>query len=80
MQETPTNPVTNLLNQWPSMQTVYEDALAADPDLKRIAVYRWFKRGSVPPRFWEALLEGAARRKVTVTAKDFIAAHAERAA
>jgi len=62
------------------MPTVYEDALAANPDLKRIAVHRWFKRGSVPSRYWQALLAGAARRNINVTAGDFIAAHAERAA
>jgi hypothetical protein len=73
-------PATKILNLWPSRQAVYQDALAADPTLDMVAVHRWHQRGSIPPRFWRALLDGAAKRNVAVTADDFVAAHAERAA
>jgi hypothetical protein len=80
MQETSPHPVTNLLKRWPSRQAVHDDARAADDALDIVAVHRWYQRGSVPSRYWQALLAGAARRNMSVTADDFIAAHAERAA
>jgi hypothetical protein len=74
------NPVTKILNEWPSRQAVHDDARAADDAIDIVAVHRWHQRGSIPARYWQALLAGAERRNLAVTASDLIAAHAERAA
>lgn len=74
------HPVTKLLSNWPTRQAVHEDARAADADLEMVAVHRWFQRGSVPSRYWRALLDGAAARGLSVIAEDFVAAHATGAA
>lgn len=69
-------PVTQILAKWPSRRAVLDDARAADPDLQMVAVHRWFKRGSVPPRHWTALMAGAKRRKLGVSLADMAFAHA----
>lgn len=69
-------PVITLLERWPSRQAVYADAIAADPDLDQVAVHRWFQRGSIPVKYWSALIEGSRGRDNPVTADDLIAAHA----
>lgn len=75
------HPVTKLLSNWPTRQAVHEDARTADADLDMIAVHRWFQRGSIPARYWQALIDGARRRSLEIGADDFVAAHApERAA
>jgi hypothetical protein len=80
MQETPEHPVTKILKAWPSRQAVLTDARMVEPSLELVAVHRWFQRGSVPSRYWRALLIGAERRNIAVTVDDLMAAHAERAA
>lgn len=55
---------SEILARWPDRQAVYEDASAADPNLKPIAVYRWERRGMIPPRHWSALVDGAGKRQI----------------
>ena len=69
------NPVFTLLLRWPDRQAVHADAMAADPDLDQVAVHRWFQRGSIPVKYWAALIEGSSKREKPVTADDLIAAH-----
>ena len=69
------HPVIAILQKWPDRRSVWEDARAADDALAVVAVHRWFQRGSVPAKFWQALLDGAARRGVRVTADDVVRAH-----
>jgi hypothetical protein len=69
------NPVTKLLNLWPDRQSVYADAVDADPSLNMVAVHRWFQRGSVPAKYWSALISGAQRREINLTADDVVLAH-----
>ena len=68
--------VLDLLAQWPDRNAVFEDARAADPALKIVAVHRWFQRGSVPSKFWAALVAGAGRRGLSVSADHLMHAHA----
>jgi len=56
--------IVDILSRWPSRRAVYEDALVADPELDMIAVHRWFQRGSLPPKYDHALLDGADRRGI----------------
>jgi hypothetical protein len=74
------HPVTQILNLWPTRQAVLEDVRAASPEIDMVAVHRWFQRGSVPARYWRALLEGAAKRGIAATADDLAAAHAQEGA
>jgi hypothetical protein len=74
MQDTHT--VTTILEQWPSRQAVLEDARAARPDLDLFAVHRWHQRGSIPSRYWAALIAGAKRRGVKIGINDLAEAHA----
>lgn len=74
------NPVTKLLGHWPSRRDVFDDARAVYPDLDMVAVHRWFQRGRIDARYWQALIDGAAKRGKTVTAADFVAAHGMRGA
>ena len=67
--------VHQMLSLWPDRRAVLDDARKLDPDLDLVAVHRWFQRGSVPGRFWAALLEGALHRGVQITAEDFVRAH-----
>lgn len=69
------NPIVKILNLWPDRQSVYADAVAADPDLNMVAVHRWFQRGSVPAKYWSALISGAQRREINLTADDVVLAH-----
>jgi hypothetical protein len=71
---------TDLLNIWPSRRDVFDDARAVYPDLDMVAVHRWFQRGRIDARYWQALIDGAAKRGVKVSAADFAAAHAIRSA
>jgi hypothetical protein len=70
--------VIGILRLWPDRASVWEDARVADETLSIVAVHRWFQRGSVPARYWKALLAGAKRRGLAVTADDLVAAHAVR--
>ena len=67
--------VYHILSLWPHRRAVLDDARKLDPDLDIVAVHRWFQRGSVPGRFWAALLEGALHRGLPITAEDFVMAH-----
>lgn len=67
--------VYHILSMWPDRRAVLDDARKLDQGLDLVAVHRWFQRGSVPGRFWGALLEGAHHRGVQITAEDFVKAH-----
>lgn len=69
------NPVVKILSMWPDRQAVYADAVAADPSLNMVAVHRWFQRGSVPAKYWSALIAGAKRREIDLSADDVVLAH-----
>jgi hypothetical protein len=71
------HPVISLLSRWPSRQAVCEDARAADPNLDPVAVHRWFQRRSVPSRYWAALMDGAARRAIALSADEIVRAHSD---
>jgi hypothetical protein len=70
------HPVIKILAHWPSRQAVLDDARNASADLDLFAVHRWFQRGSIPSRYWTALLDGASRRGLPVRLDDFASAHA----
>lgn len=72
------NPVVKILSMWPDRQAVYTDAVAADPSLNMVAVHRWFQRASVPPKYWSALIAGARRRNIDLTADDVVLAHSSK--
>jgi hypothetical protein len=69
------HPVEKILTLWPSRSAVLDDARAAAADLDLFAVHRWFQRRAVPSRYWVALLDGAQKRGIAVSAQDFAAAH-----
>jgi hypothetical protein len=69
------SPVQNLLSRWPDRQSLHVDARRADADLKMVAVHRWFSRGSVPAKYWHALLSGAESRGIALTADELARAH-----
>ena len=56
--------IISILSRWPSRRAVHEDALLANPELDPVAVHRWFQRGSLPPKYDVALLQGADRRGI----------------
>jgi hypothetical protein len=68
--------VARILALWPGRADILEDARAASADLDLYAVHRWCQRGAVPSGYWRALLDGAARRGIPLTADDFVDAHA----
>lgn len=67
--------VTEILNQWPD-----REAVAADAGVEPIAVYRWEKRGRIPGKHYLALLRGAKRRELNVTADDLVRTSPQEAA
>lgn len=68
--------VVEILCKWPDRQAVHEDASRADTSLNMVAVHRWFQRGNVPAKYWSALMDGAKRRGIAVTAEDIVSASA----
>ena len=70
------HPIIRILNRWPSRRDVHHDARAAEPGLDIVAVHRWFQRGSVPPKFDGALLEGAERRGIGLHPMELVRARA----
>lgn len=70
------HPVVEVLGRWEDRRAILADARAEDPSLDLIAVHRWVQRRSVPPRYWQALIAGASRRGLGVTAEDLARAHA----
>lgn len=68
--------VSSLLDLCGTRQQVLKDAQCVDPELSQVAVHRWHQRGSVPPKYWQAIIEGAAKRAAGVTAEDFTLVHA----
>jgi hypothetical protein len=71
------NTVTSILSEWPDRAAVHVDACAADAELDLVAVHRWFQRGSVPVRYWPALIDGARRRGIDLDADRLLAAHSD---
>ena len=69
------HPVKTLLEKCGSRQEVLADARAVDADLDLVAVHRWHQRGSVPPKYWLALVDGARKRRAKVRVDDFAHAH-----
>jgi hypothetical protein len=68
--------VVEILCKWPDRQAVHEDASCADTSLSMVAIHRWFQRGNVPAKYWSALIDGAKRRGIAVTAEDIVSASA----
>lgn len=68
--------VQDLLAKWPDRSAVFDDARCADQSLKMIAVHRWFQRGSISSKYWAALVAGAERRRLGVSAEALMHAHA----
>jgi hypothetical protein len=67
--------VIDILARWPDREAVHADASLGDPALQPIAVYRWERRRSIPPRHWTALVAGAKRRRFKVTMEELAQAH-----
>lgn len=57
---------------WPSKEAVRDDARAANPDLKTVAVDRWARRGRIPGPYFSALAKGAERRGIDVTLDEIV--------
>ncbi len=51
-----------IMNFWPSARV-----LSADIGAKHANVLKWRQRDSIPPEFWEPLIEAAERREIPVT-------------
>ena len=76
---TMSTPVKTLLSKCGSRQEVLADARTVDPDLDLVAVHRWHQRGSIPPKYWLAIVSGAKRRGNAVSVDDLAKAHAPEA-
>lgn len=70
-----TNRVVTMLTKWPDRRALWEDVRRTEPDLALVAVHRWYKRGSVPPKYWAAILSAAEARGITLTAEEIVRAH-----
>lgn len=70
------NSVSDILRRWPDRAAILADVLVVDGDLRLVAIHRWFQRDAVPAKYWEALLAGALKRGIPVTAADMVSAHA----
>lgn len=68
--------VPELLSEWPDRHAIHADAKAADEQLDIVAVHRWFQRGSIPVKYWTALIEGGVRRGLNIDADRLLASHA----
>jgi hypothetical protein len=76
MQANDTHPVRSIISLWPSRSAVLHDAQKVAPDLDLVAVHRWWQRGVIPSRYWQALLIGASARGIAIDAAAFTDAHA----
>ena len=79
--------VKSILERWPSREAIHEDVTfqpeGADEDgcehpVLKGAIHRWFHRDAVPARYWQALLDGAKRRGIDLTAEELALAHDRR--
>ncbi|GGF56510.1 hypothetical protein GCM10007301_15220 [Azorhizobium oxalatiphilum] len=59
--------VRDLMALWPSLS-----AFAADTAAGYEAVRQWFKRQSIPVRYWPAVIEGAAQREIGGVTSDLL--------
>lgn len=66
----------DILALWPDRRSIWDDARAANPKLEFVAVHRWFQRGRIPADYWSALLTGARKREIILTADELANAHA----
>lgn len=48
------------------------EALAADIGESGVLVRQWRNRGSIPARYWQRIIDAAARREGAITWTDFI--------
>lgn len=55
--------IHDIFQIWPSIKQ-----MAADLDQVPDTVYRWRKKGVIPPHVWPELIERAAKREVLLTA------------
>ena len=68
------DPVLTILKRWPDRDAVLADARTHNASLAAIAVYRWFKRKSIPIEYWNALVEGAERRGLSLSHAELVEA------
>jgi hypothetical protein len=54
------------------------EALAADIDESGVTVRQWRNRKSIPPRYWQKIIEAAAKRKRKLSLADFMPRESER--
>lgn len=52
------------------------EAMAADINVPGVTVRQWRNRGNVPPRYWQAIIDAAAKRGGNLTLAQFIPAEA----
>ncbi len=64
----------------PQIQTIFEawggnaEQLAADIGESGVTVRQWRRRNSIPPRYWNRIIDAAARRGKVVTLEQFLPA------
>lgn len=68
--------VKTALEKWNARADVLADAKSVDPELDLFAVHRWFQRGRIPGKYWNALANGAKNRGLKVSLHDIADAHA----
>jgi hypothetical protein len=54
--------LTDVFDIWPSLAE-----MARDIGIEYQTVAKWSQRGRIPPESWDAVIEAAKRKKVTVT-------------
>lgn len=70
--------VKDLFQRWPNRSAVLEDVVVSSPDLELVAVHRWAQRNAIPPKYWAAIIAGARRRGIALTADQLVKIHAAR--
>ena len=65
------HPILDILNKWPSRQS-----LADDINLAVIVVHRWHQRRSIPAKYDTRLLDAASRRNIPLLWRELMDARA----
>lgn len=68
------HPIVSILDRWPNRKAIADDA-----GVDLYAVHRWYQRKSINGRHDAALISGARRRKIRLSAKELAEARSTHA-
>lgn len=76
----PARSVRDVIDLWPSRKAMADEVEAAggggaDETVTVERVHKWAKRGLIPATYHGRILRAAAKRGLTLTAEDLVAAH-----